>query len=104
MRPVRRSHCDGELFWYLSHGFDAPDGRRAMPGFATALSSEGRWDLIDYLQMLEISQLAVKNSGYRSGCRPGPKSHPQARAGRRSPEHLDAADEQGDDNRGLCDG
>ena len=44
------AHSDGELFWYLSHGFDAPDGSLAMPGFATALSSEGRWDLIDYLR------------------------------------------------------
>jgi putative copper export protein/mono/diheme cytochrome c family protein len=44
------AHTDGELFWYLSHGFDAPDGTLAMPGFATALSSDGRWDLIDYLR------------------------------------------------------
>jgi putative copper export protein/mono/diheme cytochrome c family protein len=44
------AHTDGELFWYLSHGFDAPDGSLAMPGFGTALSSEGRWDLIDYLR------------------------------------------------------
>ena len=33
---------DGELFWYISHGFAAPDGRLAMPGFETTLSSEGR--------------------------------------------------------------
>ena len=44
------AHSDGELFWYISHGFAAPDGSLAMPGFATALSSEGRWDLIDYLR------------------------------------------------------
>jgi mono/diheme cytochrome c family protein len=44
------AHSDGELFWYISHGFDAPDGSLAMPGFATTLSSEGRWDLIDYLR------------------------------------------------------
>jgi len=44
------AHSDGELFWYISHGFDAPGGSLAMPGFATALSSEGRWDLIDYLR------------------------------------------------------
>jgi mono/diheme cytochrome c family protein len=44
------AHSDGELFWYLSHGFAAPDGSLAMPGFATVLSSEGRWDLIDYLR------------------------------------------------------
>ena len=44
------AHSDGELFWYISHGFEAPDGSRAMPGFDTVLSSEARWDLIDYLR------------------------------------------------------
>jgi putative copper export protein/mono/diheme cytochrome c family protein len=44
------AHSDGELFWYISHGFDAPDGGVAMPGFAATLSSEARWDLIDYLR------------------------------------------------------
>jgi hypothetical protein len=37
------------LFWYISHGFEAPDGAVAMPGFAGVLSSEARWDLIDFL-------------------------------------------------------
>ena len=27
------AHSDGELFWYISHGFAAPDGSVAMPGF-----------------------------------------------------------------------
>src|SRR5271166_4454047 len=43
-------HNDGELFWYISHGFAAPDGSVVMPGFDTVLSSEARWDLIDYLR------------------------------------------------------
>lgn len=43
------AHSDGELFWYISHGFEAPDGAVAMPGFAGVLSSEARWDLIDFL-------------------------------------------------------
>jgi putative copper export protein/mono/diheme cytochrome c family protein len=43
------AHSDGEMFWYVSHGFDAPEGGVAMPGFAGTLSSEARWDLIDYL-------------------------------------------------------
>jgi mono/diheme cytochrome c family protein len=43
------AHSDGEMFLYLSHGFDAPEGGLAMPGFAGTLSSEARWDLIDYL-------------------------------------------------------
>jgi putative copper export protein/mono/diheme cytochrome c family protein len=44
------AHSDGELFWYISHGFAAPDGGVAMPGFDASLSSEARWDLIDYLR------------------------------------------------------
>ena len=44
------AHSDGELFWYISHGFAAPDGSLVMPGFDTVLSTEARWDLIDYLR------------------------------------------------------
>ena len=39
-------HGDGELFWWLSHGIEAPDGGMAMPGFAN-LSDDDRWALID---------------------------------------------------------
>ncbi len=42
-------HSDGELFWWLTHGIDGPDGGLAMPGFAAGLSEDQRWDLIDYL-------------------------------------------------------
>jgi putative copper export protein/mono/diheme cytochrome c family protein len=44
------AHSDGELFWYISHGFETPDGRVSMPGFGGVLSSEARWDLIDFLR------------------------------------------------------
>jgi putative copper export protein/mono/diheme cytochrome c family protein len=44
------AHSHGELFWYISHGFEALDGAVAMPGFAGVLSSEARWDLIDFLR------------------------------------------------------
>jgi putative copper export protein/mono/diheme cytochrome c family protein len=44
------AHSDGELFWYISDGFKALDGAVAMPGFAGVLSSEARWDLIDFLR------------------------------------------------------
>ena len=44
------AHSDGELFWYISHGFEAPEGGVTMPGFDGKLSSEARWDLIDYLR------------------------------------------------------
>ena len=43
-------HSDGELFWWLSHGIDAPEGGLAMPGFAAVLSDDERWDLIDYIR------------------------------------------------------
>jgi putative copper export protein/mono/diheme cytochrome c family protein len=44
------AHSDGELFWYISDGFKTLDGAVAMPGFASVLSSEARWDLIDFLR------------------------------------------------------
>jgi putative copper export protein/mono/diheme cytochrome c family protein len=44
------AHSDGDLFWYLSHGIENPHGGLAMPGFDRVLSSEARWDLIDYLR------------------------------------------------------
>jgi putative copper export protein/mono/diheme cytochrome c family protein len=44
------AHSDGELFWWLSHGIEAPEGARAMPGFSEALSEDQRWDLIDYIR------------------------------------------------------
>ncbi|MEI9984949.1 MAG: cytochrome c [Aliidongia sp.] len=44
-------HTDGELFWWLSHGIDAPTGGGlAMPGFADRLSEDQRWALIDYIR------------------------------------------------------
>ncbi len=42
-------HSDGELFWWLTHGIDAPEGGLAMPSFATILTDDDRWRLIDYL-------------------------------------------------------
>jgi len=44
------AHSDGELFWWLSHGIDAPEGGLAMPGFSGILSEDERWDLIDYIR------------------------------------------------------
>jgi mono/diheme cytochrome c family protein len=61
------AHSDGELFWYISHGFAAADGSVAMPGFDTSLSSEARWDLIDYLRA---------HNGGESMRRTGKWSHP----------------------------
>ncbi|MBV9784067.1 MAG: CopD family protein [Acidisphaera sp.] len=44
-----RGHTIGELFWYVSHGFAAPSGAVAMPGFETVLTEDERWDVIDLL-------------------------------------------------------
>jgi putative copper export protein/mono/diheme cytochrome c family protein len=43
-------HSDGELFWWISHGMPNPEGGQAMPGFATTLDEDSRWDLIDYIR------------------------------------------------------
>ena len=43
-------HSDGELFWWLAHGIEAPEGGLAMPGFADTLSDDDRWALIDAIR------------------------------------------------------
>jgi putative copper export protein/mono/diheme cytochrome c family protein len=43
-------HTDGEMFWWLSHGIEDPEGGMAMPGFAATLSADDRWALIDFLR------------------------------------------------------
>jgi mono/diheme cytochrome c family protein len=66
------AHSDGELYWFISHGIDAPNGAAAMPGFAGVLSSEAIWNLIDYLH--------AHDAGYtfrRTGSWPRPLPVPQ---------------------------
>lgn len=48
-------HTDGELFWWLTHGYDDPEGGLAMPGFAGALSEDDRWALIDYIRAHNVA-------------------------------------------------
>ena len=43
-------HSDGELFWWLAHGIEGPEGGLVMPGFAATLSDDDRWALIDYVR------------------------------------------------------
>ena len=45
-----QAHSDGDLYWFIEHGFATPDGATTMPGFAGKLSSEAIWDLIDFLR------------------------------------------------------
>jgi putative copper export protein/mono/diheme cytochrome c family protein len=49
-------HTEGDLFWYISHGIDAPSGAPAMPAFGKKLSSGDIWALIDFLK--------ANNAGY----------------------------------------
>ncbi len=43
-------HSDGELFGWLTHGIEAPQGGLAMPGFGAVLSEDQRWALIDFIR------------------------------------------------------
>jgi putative copper export protein/mono/diheme cytochrome c family protein len=66
------AHGDGELYWYISHGFTTDDGTNVMPGFDKVLSSEAIWDVIDYLH--------AHHGGYalrRTGSWPQPLQVPQ---------------------------
>jgi putative copper export protein/mono/diheme cytochrome c family protein len=44
------AHSDGEMFWWLTSGIEAPNGGMAMPGFAAKLSADDRWTLIDFVR------------------------------------------------------
>ena len=55
-------HADGELFWWLLHGMQAPDGTEAMPGFVDMLSDDQRWALIDAIRARNAG-LALQGSG-----------------------------------------
>ena len=44
------AHSDGEMFWWLTHGIEAPEGGMAMPGFAAKLTADDRWTLIDFVR------------------------------------------------------
>ena len=48
LRPVVRSSSDGELANMIGHGISGT----AMPAFATILSENDRWDLVNYLRAL----------------------------------------------------
>ena len=47
--PHLWEHPDGELFWWISHGIEAPEGGLAMPGFSPVLDEDAVWALIDFL-------------------------------------------------------
>ena len=45
-------HKDGELFWWIGHGIENPEGGVAMPGFAATLTEDDRWAAIDFVRTL----------------------------------------------------
>ena len=49
-QPHLQAHTDGDLFWFVTHGIDDPEGGLAMPGFAGALSADDRWTLVAYVR------------------------------------------------------
>ena len=49
-QPHLWAHSDGEMFWWLTHGIDAPEGGLAMPGYAATLTADDRWTLIDFVR------------------------------------------------------
>ncbi|HEY7578841.1 MAG TPA: CopD family protein [Acetobacteraceae bacterium] len=55
-------HSAGDLYWFIAHGFTAPNGTAAMPAFAGKLSSEAIWALIDYLRAHNAG-LAMRHTG-----------------------------------------
>ncbi len=55
-------HDDGEMFWWLSHGIQTPEGAPAMPGFAPRLTDDQRWSLIDYVRAHDLG-VALRSSG-----------------------------------------
>ena len=52
--PHTGQHTAGDLFWWVSHGIP----RGGMPGFATALAEELRWDVINYVRFLGAVEAA----------------------------------------------
>jgi putative copper export protein/mono/diheme cytochrome c family protein len=81
--PHLWEHSDGEMFWWLSHGMDDPEGGLAMPGFAESLSADDRWALIDYvrahnaglaMQQPEAPDIPVRAPGFAMTCTDMPAS------------------------------
>lgn len=58
--PHLWDHTDGDLFWWLTHGIDAPEGGVAMPGFGTTMPADDRWALIDYIRAHNAGAMMAK--------------------------------------------
>ena len=57
LRAARlEQHTAGDLFWLVTHGA----GKSRMPGFGDRLSTEQRWDLVNFLRALEAAESAQR--------------------------------------------
>ncbi|HXT78765.1 MAG TPA: CopD family protein [Acetobacteraceae bacterium] len=55
-------HMDGELFWWIGHGIEGPEGGLVMPAFADQLQASDRWDLIDFIHAMNAGT-SIKTRG-----------------------------------------
>ncbi len=83
-------HSDGELFWWLSHGMDNPEGGLSMPGFADRLTEEGRWALIDAIRANNAGMSLGRDRNW-----PRPTPAPRFEADCADGRSLDLADLKG---------
>jgi mono/diheme cytochrome c family protein len=58
------SHPAGDLFWFVSHGIEAPDGTPLMPAFAAVLPERARWSAIDYVHALNAGAVTRGLDGW----------------------------------------
>jgi mono/diheme cytochrome c family protein len=57
-------HPVGDLFWFVSHGIDGPEGAPSMPAFGTVLSELARWSVIDYVYALNAGSVTRGLEGW----------------------------------------
>ena len=58
------THPVGDLFWFVSHGINEPDGTPLMPAFESILPERTRWSLIDYVHALNAGAVARGLGGW----------------------------------------
>ena len=73
--PHTGQHTAGDLFWWVTHGI--PIG--GMPGFGSALATEDRWDVINFLRALSAAP---------GGADPEPAGRARPGLARRARLHL----------------
>ena len=58
------THPAGDLFWFVSHGIDRPDGTPLMPAFETILPERTCWSVIDYVYALNAGAVVHGLDGW----------------------------------------